>query len=155
MGTSWTTLNKSAESGHFCLVPNFEQKFQPFTVQYDVSCGLCYTWASLRAQLVKNAAVVQETLVWFFWVGRIHWRKDRLAPPVFLGFPGGSASKESTRNVRDLGSIPGLGRSPGERKGYPLQYSGLENSMDSPWGSQTVGHNWVTFTFVIYGLLGG
>ena len=38
-------------------------------------------------------------------------------------------------NVGDLGSIPGLGRSPGERKGYPLQYSGLENSMDySPWG---------------------
>jgi len=38
--------------------------------------------------------------------------------------------KESTRNARDLGSIPGLGRSPGEGKGYPLQYSGLENSVD-------------------------
>ena len=47
-----------------------------------------------------------------------------------LGFPGGSAGKESTCNAGDLGSIPGLGRSPGERKGYPLQYSGLENSMD-------------------------
>ena len=44
------------------------------------------------------------------------------------GFPGGSAGKESTCNARDLGSIPGLGRSPGE--GYLLQYSGLENSMD-------------------------
>ena len=43
---------------------------------------------------------------------------------------GGSAGKESTCNVGDLGSIPGLGRSPGEWKGYPLQYSGLENSMD-------------------------
>ena len=42
----------------------------------------------------------------------------------------GSAGKESTCNVRDLGSIPGLGRSPGEGKRYPLQYSGLENSMD-------------------------
>ena len=42
----------------------------------------------------------------------------------------GSAGKESTCNVGDLGSIPGLGRSPGEGKGYPLQYSGLENSMD-------------------------
>ena len=41
-----------------------------------------------------------------------------------------SAGKESTCNVEDLGSIPGLGRSPGEGKGYPLQYSGLENSMD-------------------------
>ena len=38
--------------------------------------------------------------------------------------------KEFGYNVGDLGSIPGLGRSPGERKGYPLQYSGLENSMD-------------------------
>ena len=50
-----------------------------------------------------------------------------------MGFPGGSAGKESTCNVKDLGSIPGLGRLPGEGKGYPLQYSGLENSMDSPW----------------------
>ena len=48
----------------------------------------------------------------------------------FLGFPSGSAGKESACNARDLGSIPGLGRSPGEGKGYPLQYSGLENSMD-------------------------
>ena len=46
------------------------------------------------------------------------------------GFPGGSASKESTCNAGDLGSIPGLGRSPGEGKGYPLQYSVPENSMD-------------------------
>ena len=42
----------------------------------------------------------------------------------------GSAGKESACNVGDLDSIPGLGRSPGEGKGYPLQYSGLENSMD-------------------------
>ena len=45
-------------------------------------------------------------------------------------FPCGSAGKESACNVEDLGSIPGLGRSPGEGKGYRLQYSGLENSMD-------------------------
>ena len=50
-------------------------------------------------------------------------------PPVFLSFPGGSNGKESTCNAGDLGSIPGLGRFPGEGKGYPLQYSGLENSM--------------------------
>ena len=55
--------------------------------------------------------------------------------PVFLGFPGGSDGKEFTCNEGDLGSIPGLGRSPGEGNDYPLQYSGLENSMDfSPWG---------------------
>ena len=46
------------------------------------------------------------------------------------GFPCGSAGKESAFNEGDLGSIPGLVRSPGEGKGYPLQYSGLENSMD-------------------------
>ena len=45
-------------------------------------------------------------------------------------FPCVLAGKESACNVGDLGSIPGLGRAPGERKGYPLQYSGLENSMD-------------------------
>ena len=44
--------------------------------------------------------------------------------------PCGSAGKESDCNVGDLGSIPGLGRSPGEGKGYPPQYSGLQNSMD-------------------------
>ena len=49
---------------------------------------------------------------------------------VCMGFPCGSAGKESTCNSRDLGLIPGLGRSPGEEKGNPLQYSGLENSMD-------------------------
>ena len=47
-----------------------------------------------------------------------------------LGFPCGSAGKEAACNEGDLGSVPGLGRSPGEGKGYPLQYSGLENSMD-------------------------
>ena len=47
---------------------------------------------------------------------------------VALGFPCGSAGKEPACNVGDLGSIPGLRRCPGEGKGYPLQYSGLENS---------------------------
>ena len=47
-----------------------------------------------------------------------------------MGFPGGLASKESTCSAGDLGSIPGLGRSSGEENGYPLQYSGLENSTD-------------------------
>ena len=46
------------------------------------------------------------------------------------GLPGGSAGKESACHAGNLGSISGLGRSPGEGKGYPLQYSGLENSID-------------------------
>ena len=64
------------------------------------------------------------------WVRKIPWRRERLPIPVFLGFPCGSAGKESSCNVGTLGLIPELGRSPGEGKGYPLQYSGLENSMD-------------------------
>ena len=55
--------------------------------------------------------------------------KNLLSCTFALWLP--SAGKESACNVGDLGSIPGLGRSPGEGKGYPLQYSGLENSMDS------------------------
>ena len=54
------------------------------------------------------------------------------APPKWFrrGISNSSIDIESAYNVGDLGSIPGLGRSPGEGKGYPLQYSGLENSMD-------------------------
>ena len=47
-----------------------------------------------------------------------------------MGFPGGSVGKESSCNAGDLGSIPELGRSPGEGNSYWLQYTGLENSMD-------------------------
>ena len=74
--------------------------------------------ASLIAQLVKNLPAMQETLV-NSRVGKIRWRRERLPTPVFLGSPGGSAGKESACNAGDLGSIPGLGRSPGEGKGYP------------------------------------
>ena len=64
------------------------------------------------------------------WVRKIPWRRDRLPTPLFLGFPCGSAGKESACNAGDLRLIPGMGRSPGKGKGYPFQYSGLENSMD-------------------------
>ena len=64
------------------------------------------------------------------WVGKICWRRERLPTPVFLGFPGGSAGKESACNAGDPGSIAGSGRSAGEGIGYPLWYSGLENSVD-------------------------
>ena len=58
---------------------------------------------------------------------------------MFLGFPGGSAGKESACNAGDLGLIPGSGRPPGEGNGYPLQYSGLENAMDGgPGGLQSM-----------------
>ena len=62
--------------------------------------------------------------------GRSSGEENRLPTLVFLGFPCGSAGKESACNEGDLGLIPGLGRYPGEGEGYPLQYPGLENSMD-------------------------
>ena len=69
-----------------------------------------------------------DTTEWLNW-SELNW-----PTPVFLGFPCGSAGKESSCNVGDLGLIPGLGRCPGEGKNYPLQYSGLQNSMDyCPW----------------------
>ena len=107
------------------------------------------------------------------WVGEIPWRKEWLPTPVFLpggfhrqrslgdyspwgrkesdmnekltlGFPCGSASKESTCNVEDLGSIPGLGRPPGEGKNYPFQYSGLENPMDCIVHEVTMSQTWLS-----------
>ena len=64
-------------------------------------------------------------------------------------YPDGSDGKESARNVGDLSSMPELGRSPGERKGYPFQCSGLEKSMES----QKVGQDWATFTFTFHSCL--
>ena len=67
---------------------------------------------------------MQETLVQFLgWEDSL----EKGQAPVFFGFPGGSDGKESACNVGDLVSIPGLGRSPGEGNGYPLQYPCLEN----------------------------
>ena len=67
---------------------------------------------------------------------------------MFMDFPCGSAGKESTCNVTDLGLIPGLGRSPRKGKGYPLQYSGLENSKDCIInGVARVRHDSATFTY--------
>ena len=78
--------------------------------------------------MVKNLPAMHETPVQFLDWG---WGKDRLPIPVFLGFLCGSVGKESACSVGDLGLISGLGRSLGEEKDYyPLQYSGLENSMD-------------------------
>ena len=88
--------------------------------------------------MVKNPPAMWET-----WVGSLGWgdplEEGMATHSSILGLLCGSAGKESTCNVGDLGWIPGLWRSPGEGKGYQIQYSGLENSMDcivhSPWNS--------------------
>ena len=81
-----------------------------------VSCiaGRCFTlWATREAQELEGSLTL---LQWIFLTQELNWC--------------GSVGKESACNAGHLGSIPGLERSPGEGKGYPLQYSGLENSMD-------------------------
>ena len=72
-----------------------------------------------------------------------------------IGFPRGSAGKESACNAGDLGSIPGLGRSPGEGKGYPLQFSGLENKeLDMvEWLSFPLSEKCFMYTFYLIWLL--
>ena len=82
---------------------------------------------------------------WFkSWVGKIRWRRHKLLTPVLLGFLCDSADKQSGCNAGDLGSIPGLKRSPGEGKGYPLQYSGLEKSMDCIIHGITKSRTWLS-----------
>ena len=92
-----------------------------------ISYPLQYAWASLVAQPVKNLLQCGRSQS-NFWVRKICWKRDSLPIPVCLGFPCGSAGKESACDIGNMGSIPGLGRSPGEGK-YPLQYSCLENPM--------------------------
>ena len=77
---------------------------------------ICYVWLILAFEIMScHLLLIAKIRCWF---------------STWLGFPCGSDGKESTCNVGDLDSIPGLGRSPGEGNGYLLQYSGLENSMD-------------------------
>ena len=90
------------------------------TIRFSLLYVFKSYWAFLIAQLIKNLPAVLEIPGRF-----LAWEEL-----VFLGFPGGSADKESACNAGVLGSIPGLGRSPGEGNGYPLQYPGLEKSMD-------------------------
>ena len=82
------------------------------------------------------------------WQATVHGvtKSGRNFSVLCLGFPSGSVGKESACKAGDLGSIPGLGRSPGEGNGYLLQYSCLENSTEEPGGLQStglqrVGHN--------------
>ena len=129
---------------HLPIYYNFTYSVEILTY---FECSINGFRASLVAQLVKNAPAVQETQ-FDSWVGKIPWRRDSLPTSVFLDFPGGSDGKESAWNMGDLGSIPGLGRSPRKGHGNPLQYSGLKNPHRqrslvgySPWGHKRVRHD--------------
>ena len=113
-----TCIQISQEAGKVVWCSYLFKNFPQFVVIHTVKCFS-----------IANEAEVNVFLEfpWFFYdpadVGNL----------ISDGFPCGSAGKESACNLGHLGSIPGLGRSPGDGKGYPLQYSGLENSMDTPW----------------------
>ena len=115
---------------------------------YGIRLPWCFSWWRIHLQCRRP---------WFdSWVWKIPWRRDRLPTLEFLDFPGGSAGKESSCNVGDLGSIPGLRRPPAEGKGYPLQYYGLENSRDCiVHGITKNGTLFATFTFKMGLMLGG
>ena len=105
--TVYSILHTAVYSGYILYhILQYIAYSVPHTTVYSIFYTTYYStqWASLRAQLVKNLPAMQDT--WFnSWVGKIHWRRDRLPTPVFLGFPCDSAGKESACNVGDLGSI--------------------------------------------------
>ena len=93
----------------------------------------------MRDEIQMRLAVLVTIVVSILpvtWETEVPWRGGEGRQQALWGFPGGSDGKESTCNAGDLGSIPGLGRSPGEGHGTPLQYSCLENYMDrgTCWG---------------------
>ena len=124
--------------------------------QMSITASLGQVWA--------HRAIKMLPLSHWYSVTKVRRNKQSLAPKSGTdssqllvsawqtGFLGGSDGKESTGNARDLGLIPGLARSPGERNGYPLQSSCLGNPMDrgawraSPLGPKESAGNWATFT---------
>ena len=119
-------------------------RFQNFFPNSQISIFLnsaYYSLASLIAQLVKNPPAMQET--WFnSWAGQICWRRDRLPTSVFLGFPVAQLVKNPPA-MWETWILPGLGRSPGEGKGY-LSGSILAWRIPGsiqPMGSQRVGRD--------------
>ena len=109
----------------------------PTYLGHSITSNLGFPDSSAGEESVFNAGDPQFNS----WVGKIPWRRDSLPSIVCLGFHGGSDDKESACNMRDLGSIPGLRKSPGGGHGNPFQYSCLENPHGqsslagySPWG---------------------
>ena len=113
------------------VYPHFmeeKMKHRHVKITYKTSGRRGRIWALIYSSVDKESACNAGDPTSYSWFRKIRWRRDRLPTPGFLGFSCVSAGKESACNAGDLGSIPGLGRSPGQ--GYPLQYSGLENSVD-------------------------
>ena len=126
------------------LKKNLSKKIYPAAREDVIQPSLWHTEFLLWVTETENPMCKQRTTLAFTLYLGVNSHQQRLnsletsktlqlilfGNNFLLCFPCGSAGKESACNVGDLGSIPGLGRSPGEGKGYPIQYSGLENSVD-------------------------
>ena len=100
-----------------CCHPNISFSVIPFSSclqSFPTSWSFLMIWAFWVVQLIKNPPAMQKTPFWSHFRKTL-CRRDRLPTPVFLGFPGGSDNKEYACNAEDLGSMPGLGRSHGQR----------------------------------------
>ena len=120
-------MNRMGEGGQKAQISNYK------TRHWDITCSMATmrlpsyrSWLRIHLQCRRPQ--------FNSWVGKIHWRRDRLPTPVFLGCPCGSAGKESACSAGDLGS----GRSPGKGNGNPLQYSCLGDPMDRGTWQATV-----------------
>ena len=137
-------LNQEAELP--TMDPATEPRTSPFLSQ--LSYSLILLWSSYNNQILEDSRRAPWSRKWkptpVFLPGEFHAQRSLLGYSpwnhkesdtteiriALFDFPGGSVGKESAYNVGDLGLIPGLGRSPGEGNGNPLQYSYLENFMD-------------------------
>ena len=115
------------------MVHTFWKKFLVFSYKTKYTCKLWPDNSPPRCVLRRNETYVYTKTSSYkldLKGGRVLKRWINKLGYIHISFPSSSASKESTCNAGDLGSIPELARSPREGNGYPCQYSGLENSMD-------------------------
>ena len=135
MGTRAVLLTATSSASTDTIESSVDQVLNQYSantgtgLNYILCINQQYLGASLVAQLIKNLPARQEIPVQILGQEDPR-RRDRSPTALFLDFPANSASEESAWNAGDLGSIPGLGRSPWEGNGCPLEYSGLENPMD-------------------------
>ena len=118
---SWGGLNERADLLHTDFLP--APKRRP-----EKRCPIADTPAVSPISTAVTASGC-ACLLFLFQIKKNFFFFGPMACGIW-GFPGGTVCKETACNVGDLGSVPGWGRSPGERKGYPLQYSDLDYSMD-------------------------
>ena len=125
-------LDKRVEIVGFCFV-FFFMLFVCFDSWYIFLCAILSLSLSLMVKIPQSFFLFSTS--WLHQISSVpssfgEINKHILPFSLHKDFPCGSAGKESACNVGVQGLIPGLGRSPGERKSYPLQYTGLENSMN-------------------------